>query len=297
MTAIREMLTRHQNPHNVSLGPGGSSGGEGALVALRGSLLGIGTDIGGSCRVPALCCGVYGFRPTANRLPFGKQVLPSRSGWPGIEPCAGPLATTVRDVRLFMQTVIDHEPWNIDWSTYAIPWHTEPQQMSKRLSIGVILEDVAYPVSPSVAKAVRTATAELQIRGHQVSYLSDFPSIKEGYDVALEIFGLDDGRSLRHVHEGEEPFVKVVQDVLELFSDKTAPTKISELGPIAVRRDEQAEAWHKVFVDGGFDVLITPGAAHTALPHDQFCITPYTALWNLVDVYFLLSPFQLCRTD
>jgi Asp-tRNA(Asn)/Glu-tRNA(Gln) amidotransferase A subunit family amidase len=51
------------NPHKLKLGAGGSSGGEGALVAMRGSILGIGTDIGGSIRIPALCNGTYGFKP------------------------------------------------------------------------------------------------------------------------------------------------------------------------------------------------------------------------------------------
>ena len=57
------------NPFNRSLTSGGSSGGEGALVSLRGSCLGIGTDIGGSIRSPAGNCGVYGLRPTSYRLP------------------------------------------------------------------------------------------------------------------------------------------------------------------------------------------------------------------------------------
>lgn len=59
------------NPHRLSLGAGGSSGGEGALIALRGSILGVGTDIGGSIRIPALCCGTYGFKPSVARIPYG----------------------------------------------------------------------------------------------------------------------------------------------------------------------------------------------------------------------------------
>ena len=57
------------NPFNRNLTSGGSSGGEGALISLRGSCLGIGTDIGGSIRSPSANCGVYGFRPTSYRLP------------------------------------------------------------------------------------------------------------------------------------------------------------------------------------------------------------------------------------
>ena len=58
------------NPNNRLLSAGGSSGGEGASIRLRCSAIGIGTDIGGSIRIPALMCGVYGFRPTALRMPY-----------------------------------------------------------------------------------------------------------------------------------------------------------------------------------------------------------------------------------
>lgn len=56
------------NPHNLQKTPGGSSGGEGALIGGGGSLLGLGSDIGGSIRIPASFCGICGFKPTAGRL-------------------------------------------------------------------------------------------------------------------------------------------------------------------------------------------------------------------------------------
>lgn len=60
------------NPLNRNLISGGSSGGEGALIAGGGSFLGIGTDIGGSIRVPACLQGLYGLSPTVGRIPFAK---------------------------------------------------------------------------------------------------------------------------------------------------------------------------------------------------------------------------------
>ena len=59
------------NPFNRTLTSGGSSGGEGALLGMRGSCLGIGTDIGGSVRSPAANCGLYSLRPTTKRIPYG----------------------------------------------------------------------------------------------------------------------------------------------------------------------------------------------------------------------------------
>lgn len=82
---------RVENPHRRGLTAGGSSGGEGALVALRGSVLGIGTDVAGSIRIPALCCGTFGFKPSIGRVPYAGQTGPGRPGMVGIAPVAGPL--------------------------------------------------------------------------------------------------------------------------------------------------------------------------------------------------------------
>ena len=93
------LFGRVLNPHKLKLGAGGSSGGEGALVAMRGSILGIGTDIGGSIRIPALCNGTYGFKPSSHRVPYGGQASPVRAGSPGFPPVAGPLANSFDDLE------------------------------------------------------------------------------------------------------------------------------------------------------------------------------------------------------
>ncbi len=94
------------NPYNLSLSPGGSSGGESALLAARGaSLLGLGTDIGGSIRQPAAVSGLWGFRPSCYRLPMSGY-RNSSPGNPGVGAATGPLAHSLRDIRLFMQTLL-----------------------------------------------------------------------------------------------------------------------------------------------------------------------------------------------
>lgn len=274
-----------ENPHKLSLGPGGSSGGEGALIGLRGSLIGVGTDIGGSYRVPALCCGVYGFRPTVDRVPHGNQVLPIKAGWPGVLPCAGPLTTSARDVGLFLSAVITKEAWALDYSALPVPWQGTPPNPSMKLSIGLLLEDPAYPVSPPITRALETAAKMLEAAGHTLSTLRNPPSVKTTYETALSLFDLDDGEtSIRHVHEGGEPLVKIVRDVVAMSPKRTQPRPLSEFFDLNLARQRETEKWHGVFTQQGYDVLITPSAEHTALPHDQFRLTPYTAIWNLVDV-------------
>lgn len=107
---------RTLNPLNLALTAGGSSGGEAALLAMGGSVLGLATDIAGSCRIPALCCGLTSFMPSAGRVPFGGGVPPGRVGSPSaIVPVIGPMGRSVRDAELFMRTVCTGEfaPWMI----------------------------------------------------------------------------------------------------------------------------------------------------------------------------------------
>lgn len=99
------LFGRTLNPHNESLTSGGSSGGEGALVGAGGSLLGIGTDIGGSIRVPAAFCGVYGFKPSVARMPHGGLSGP-HGGMDNIVGVVGPMARHVNDLELFCQVCL-----------------------------------------------------------------------------------------------------------------------------------------------------------------------------------------------
>ena len=92
--------SRTLNPNKLSLTAGGSTGGEGALLALRGSPLGIGTDIAGSIRIPALCDGIYGFKPSTQRVPYAGNCPPGRLGTPSpVVASIGPEAHSVRYVH------------------------------------------------------------------------------------------------------------------------------------------------------------------------------------------------------
>ena len=94
------------NPHDLSRTCGGSTGGEGALIAARGSPLGIGTDVGGSIRLPAAICGICGFKPTNDRLSHRGVATPRReraSGQKEVRASGGPMGRSVADLELLMQ--------------------------------------------------------------------------------------------------------------------------------------------------------------------------------------------------
>ena len=149
------VFERVLNPYKQGLTAGGSSGGEGALVALRGSPLGVGTDIAGSIRIPALCCGILGFKPTVGRVPYGGQTSASRPGMTGIAPTAGPLCHSARDAELLLKVVFDSNAADLDDGALGLPW-SEPAPQTI-LTIGVMGEDLQRPIHPPMQRTLAEA--------------------------------------------------------------------------------------------------------------------------------------------
>ena len=114
LDSINNIFGRTLNPVNRhAWTAGGSSGGEGVLVNMRGSVLGVGTDVGGSVRIPAMCNGIYGFKPSQGRIPgegqTGSQL--EAAGKVGMESVVGPSARELADIGLFMEVVEAAEAW------------------------------------------------------------------------------------------------------------------------------------------------------------------------------------------
>ncbi|HYK40593.1 MAG TPA: amidase, partial [Candidatus Eremiobacteraceae bacterium] len=100
---------RTANPWNLAYSSGGSSGGEAAAIAAGLSFGGIGSDGGGSIRVPAHFCGICGLKPTPGRIPSAGHVPPGNSsfGWLGV---VGPMARTVADLRILFNVLVGPDP-------------------------------------------------------------------------------------------------------------------------------------------------------------------------------------------
>ncbi|KAL1863254.1 hypothetical protein Plec18170_000086 [Paecilomyces lecythidis] len=279
-----------KNPHKLSLTAGGSSGGEGALVAMRGSVIGVGTDIAGSIRIPALCCGTFGFKPTTNRIPYGGQAAPSKAGSPGIVACAGPLTNSPRDARLFLENVINSKPWDLDYAVVAVPWQVIP--LKKPLAIGIISQDPSVPVTPPVLRSIQSAAEKLATAGHSVTTLTHFPSFKELSDLSWSYFDLDnEGTGFKHIHASGEPMVSSVKMLYSPPPEGRRVRVLEEVFEMNQKRNQAKADWNQIFVDGKFDILIAPGNASTALPHDTYGQAPYTVMWNLVDYPACVIPY------
>ncbi|KAK8785676.1 hypothetical protein V5799_007949 [Amblyomma americanum] len=93
-----------RNPHDTRRVPGGSSGGEGSLQASAGSLMGLGTDVGGSVRIPAAYCGIFGHKPTAGVVP-NSGLFPDVQGPMAECFCVGPMARFSEDLALLLNVL------------------------------------------------------------------------------------------------------------------------------------------------------------------------------------------------
>lgn len=131
---------RTLNPRNLLLSPGGSSGGEGVSLGARCAVLGIGTDIGGSVRVPAAFNDCYGLRPTALRVPVMGHTSVS-AGQESIRGVAGPLAQSVEGLEIWMRSVLEQEPWEYETSLMPVPWKTDVKLAPGDFTVGVMWDD------------------------------------------------------------------------------------------------------------------------------------------------------------
>jgi len=167
---------RTNNPWNLDRSPGGSSGGEGAIIAAGGSPLGLGSDIGGSIRVPAHSCGICGLKPTSGRLStLGSADQLLLPGMEAILDQGGPLARRVEDLQLAMSVMAAPGLSEVDPSIPPVPW-PDPAAVSIRgLRIGMYTDDGFFPASPALRRAVREAAAALESRGAQVELFTPPP--------------------------------------------------------------------------------------------------------------------------
>ncbi|XP_047442105.1 fatty-acid amide hydrolase 1 [Mugil cephalus] len=153
------------NPHNPKKTSGGSSGGEGALIGGGGSLLGIGSDIGGSIRIPSSFCGICGFKPTTGRLSL-QGVRPIYRGQKSVPSSSGPMARDVDSLALCMKALLCDHMFSLDPTVPPLPFNEKIYRSSKPLRIGYLEDDGYTEPSPSMARGVREVKALLEKAGH-----------------------------------------------------------------------------------------------------------------------------------
>jgi amidase len=167
--SYNEIYGTTNNPWDVARAPGGSSGGSAAALAAGLGHLSVGSDLAGSIRLPAHCCGVYGHKPTLNLVPLRGHIPPP----PGAQPeppadlaVAGPMARTAADLAAALEAL--GGPDGEDAVAYS--WRL-PAPRGRRLAdyrIGCVLDHPRCPVSSEVAEVLSAAVEGLRKAGARI---------------------------------------------------------------------------------------------------------------------------------
>jgi Asp-tRNA(Asn)/Glu-tRNA(Gln) amidotransferase A subunit family amidase len=237
-----------RNPWDRGRTPGGSSGGAGAAVAAGMTPLALGSDGGGSIRIPASFCGVSGLKPTFGHVPDG----PGFPGWPTLT-VSGPIARSVRDLRLCIEVLSGPDPSD----PASIVIGTSPPVDSPRIAFSA---DLGFaPVDPDVREAFGEAIETLGEAGCRLEEAAPMTGNPNGLWTRIAVAeGYASARELLEQRRDD-----LTADTVELLEGGARLSAADYLDAMAERR-AFAAAWAAFFRE--YDALLTPAMQVTALP-------------------------------
>jgi amidase len=251
------------NPWDLSRTPGGSSGGEAAAIASGCSAGGVGSDGGGSIRVPAHFSGICGLKPTPGRIPATGH-FPTSVGPFTLLGVVGPMARTIADLKALFEAM--EGPDDGDPSAAPVPVRWPNKEDLKALRIGYFEDDGRTPVTPETRSAIRTAAEGLKRAGFKVE-----PFRPEGLELAQQLwwqfFGVAGGMLLGPMLKGREA---ELSPILKEFSTWVAaePTHTAQtLLDTWIQRDIVRMKVFEQMQD--YPILLCPVAAIPAFRHGE----------------------------
>ncbi|KAF1996365.1 acetamidase [Amniculicola lignicola CBS 123094] len=293
---------RTLNPHNTHVTAGGSTGGESALLALKGSALGVGTDIGGSIRIPAMCGGLWGLKGSWERVSMkgvegGDE---EEGGKVGIRASAGPVARSMRDVELFMRTVVGGREWERDADVVPLPWrglasspsaglgtgNSEVGKMidKKKLRIAIVRRDGIVEPHPPILRVLDSVSTKLQNAGITVEELDLTPLLSQCHSLANALFNVAGSNYMFDLLSStSEP----LSPWLHTRMKRSPALPLSAIQKLLAKRtllqSQFLQIWKDEKGEKKFDAIITPVAPHAVPPIDRWNSAGYTSSWVLLD--------------
>jgi Asp-tRNA(Asn)/Glu-tRNA(Gln) amidotransferase A subunit family amidase len=254
---------RTNSPWDLNRTPGGSSGGEAAAIAAGMSAGGVGSDGGGSIRVPAHFSGICGLKPTPGRIPATGH-YPASGGPFALIGVVGPMARTVADVRALFEVM--QGPDDGDTCAAPVPLRWPSDGEAGNLRIGYFEDDGRTPVTPETRVAVRTAAEALQRAGFQVE-----PFRPEGLEEARvlwkKFFVKAGGMLIEPMFRGREHDLSPILKQFLAWSAAGPPLTGESLLDAWIRRDAiRAEFLAQM---RKYPILLCPAAAIPAFRHGE----------------------------
>ncbi|KAJ7631228.1 general amidase [Roridomyces roridus] len=302
---VNNIFGRTSNPYNRSLTSGGSSGGEGALVALKGSPLGVGSDMGGSIRIPSAFCGVYGFRPSFHRVPYAGCVN-SLEGEDAVVSVLGPHCNSLDGIKLFYKSVLSKDPWLKDPLVIRKRWSEEEYNLvdhgnGGQLCFAIMWDNGLVVPDPPIKRGLEMTKNALLAAGHKVIDWTPYKQaeITETLQAIWDSGSYEDFRRAAAPEPVIESMRLLPEDTpLQIRPDKPSGMTAFDLWQVHKKRrdlrQEHAQLWEDSVSKTGtgrpVDAIICPAAPYVAPPHG-FCTTPkYTMTFNLLDYPAMVIP-------
>ena len=310
--SANDVWGRSTNPHNNKYTPGGSTGGEAALIALGGRI-GIGSDVAGSVRVPAHFSGIYTVRCSTGRWPrHGMHT--SMPGQEGVPSVYSPMARTLKDLQYFSKSLIQMEPWNYDCSVHPLAWRediAEEFRNKKSLRIGIMRTDSVVDPSPACRRALEMAETALREAGHEIVEI-DPPSPYEGLYLGAQLLNADGCQTFKSFFsrgEWEDSGARQMSFLMSMprplkylyylwvkyirrdtvwagLVKDWHPKSAYENWQLVSRREAYRMKWFQWWSGEKLDCLLAPPNATPAVPHDGMkdavSSCGYTFLFNVV---------------
>jgi amidase len=253
------------NPHDVSRTPGGSSGGSAAALACGFTPLELGSDIGGSIRLPSHMSGIVGHKPSYGIVPAHGQI----PGPPGTLTLAdlavaGPMARTIQDLKLALDIMAGPNRWE------KPAWHLElppPRRPTlKQYRVAAWLDDPACRVEPEVGELLASATQKLAAAGVRVDHDArpEFTLAK----VADTFFALLQAALAGGVPPDRlDEYAATVGDMPAAHTRRLLAMRHRQWLSYNERRLQMRKRWEEFFTQ--WDAILLPVMPCAAMPHDH----------------------------
>src|SRR5579864_2705504 len=254
---------RTNSPWDLERTPGGSSGGEAAAIAAGMSAGGVGSDGGGSIRVPAHFSGLCGLKPTPGRVPATGHFPPSGGPF-ALIGVVGPMARTVADVRALFDVM--QGPDDGDACAAPVPLRWPNDSEARQLRIGYFEDDGRTPVTPEIRAAVRTAAKALQCAGFQVEPFRP-AGLEEARELWKKFFVAAGGMLIRPMFRGREHDLSPVLSQFLEWSAAEPPLTGDTLLEAWIGRDILRGEFLRQMRN--YPILLCPAAAIPAFRHGE----------------------------
>ncbi|KAK3944398.1 Acetamidase [Diplogelasinospora grovesii] len=302
---VNNLIGRTLNPHNQNLSCGGSSGGEGALQALRGSTLGVGTDIGGSVRIPAAFCGIFSLKPTPERISY-RDMANTDPGQNTYRSTVGFLSTSLGGLELGLQSVLSTRPWIRDPAVVPIPYRQDviddilsranldngTATGGRPLKLGILWTDGVAEPHPPVRRGLQMVAEAVRRAGHKLVDWNP-PSQRTAKRVHVSFLYADGAHDVhKHLDLSGEPLIPNLEKSFKLRD----PIPLLEYQDLTLRgldyEIKYAEYWNSTAEDDGdmVDAVIMPVAPHAAVIPGKYYHTGYTEAINLLNYSAAVIP-------